>query len=119
MAALAPSKLGLRYSVRTAQGGPPQLVVESNADAVLYIFRRDTLGQWFAVEAGGISVKANAPITTPGIAGDAGAPEPRAILILSRTPLTELAQSGAALSAAIERLRSEHTAAVLIPLTLP
>lgn len=106
--------LGLRYSVREAQGGPAQLVVESNADAVLYIFRRDETGAWLPVAAGGASLKAHTPTTTPGILTNSGAPAPRAVLILSRAPLAELAGSGAALNDAIERLRAENTAAPLV-----
>ncbi len=103
----SPQALGLRYSGRDAQRDPPQLVVESNTDAVLYIFRRGESGEWLPVTAGGMSLKARTPATSPAIGVDGNAPAPRTLLLLSRTPLTELAQTGPALSAAIERLRAQ------------
>jgi hypothetical protein len=115
-AAMAPAvaPLGVRYSIVGVPGATPELQVESNADAVLYVFRRDETGAWIPVAAGGISLKAHVPATTPAIEISARAPEPRAVLILSRVPLTDLAQSGAALTAAIDRLRAENTATPLV-----
>jgi len=106
--------LGFRYSIREPRDEPAHLSVESTVDAVLYIFRRDDTGAWVPVAAGGISLKARAPATTPGIVISGLAPEPRALLILSRTPVTDLAQTGPALTAAIDRLRAENTATPLL-----
>jgi hypothetical protein len=99
--------LGVRYSLETAPDGRPQLTVESNMDATLYLFRRAATGDWLPVTAGGISLKARTPATTPAVSIEANAPAPRLIAVLSRGPLTELAQSGAELTLAIEKLRAE------------
>lgn len=106
--------LGLRYQLREVQGSPAQLLVESNADAVLYIFRRGAAGEWMPVTAGGMSLKGRVPATTPPVAIDGDAPLPRAVLVLSRAPLTQLAQAGAELSATIEKLRIQNESVPLL-----
>ncbi len=106
--------LGVRYSVRETQGSPAQLVVESNADAVMYLFRRDATGAWTAVTPGGMSLKAHTPTTTPMIPIDGDAALPRAVLVLSRVPLTQLAQPGKELTTALENLRTQSQSAPLL-----
>ncbi len=99
-----PQVLGLRYSGASAPGAPPRLVVESNSDAVLYIFRRDEAGAWLPVIFGGTSLRARTPVTSPGIEVNGDAPRPRVLLVLSRTPIPELAQSGGELSVTLDKL---------------
>lgn len=106
--------LGLRYSARASQDGPPQLAVESNSDAVLYVFRRDGNGDWLAVNGGGTSLSAHVPATTGSILLDTAAAPPRSLLILSRSALVDLAQTGPALTAAVEKLRIRNESARLL-----
>ena len=63
--------------------------------------------QWSAVTAGGITLKARTPATTPAIALEPGAATPRILAVVSRAPLPTLAQTGAALTAALEQMRAE------------
>jgi hypothetical protein len=109
--------LGLRYSVRAPQGSPPQLVVESNADAVLYIFRRSGAGGWLPVNGGGMSLSAHTSTTSAPIPLDNNVAPPRAVLVLSRAALTELAQTGPELTAAVEKLRAQNESAPLLTQT--
>jgi hypothetical protein len=104
--------LGIRYSVREAQGSSPQLTIESNADGTVYLFRRTAAGEWAPVTPGGMSVKAHAAATTALIPLDGDAPLPRVLLVLSRTPVAELAQTGAELTATLERMRMRSASAM-------
>ncbi len=98
MLALTATPLGLRYSISAGR-----LVVESDTDAVLYLFRRQGPADWIPVTPGGLTLKAHAAATTPPVAGDA-------LLILSPTLLPQLAQTGPALNATIGRIREVNEA---------
>lgn len=105
---VAQPPFGLRYSVRDAQSAPPRLVVEANLDSVLYLFQRSAGGAWVSVATGGQSLKAHTPVTTPEIPLDGNAPQPRTLLVLSRVPLAQLAQAGAELGVALDRLLTNN-----------
>ncbi len=109
----------VRYTVQQ-QDATTRLAVTSTADGDLYLFRRDANGQWLPVTPGGMSMTANTASTTPALQIDDEAPLPHAMLLFSRIPLTNLAQSGAALTAEVERLRTTPPAGIaVVPVNLP
>jgi hypothetical protein len=97
----------LRYAVQNA---PALLIVESNSDATLYLFRRGDAG-WLPVTPGGMSLKARTPATASVIAPEPSGGVARVIAVLSRVPLPVLAQTGAALTATLDQMLSESAPA--------
>jgi hypothetical protein len=97
--------LGLRTQVSKSAAGV-EVVLESNVDAVAYLFRRASNGDWVPVAPGGLSLKAHVPVTAPAFSLVATSAALRSIAVLSRRPLPELARTGTALSEAIAALQS-------------
>lgn len=97
--------LSLTYTTGRSGAGV-EIAIDPNADSVAYLFRRAASGEWVSVTPGGISLKARTRATTPAFVPEPGAAQPRAMIVLSRAPLAQLAQSGAELTAAVEQLRT-------------
>ena len=88
------------------------LVLQANADSIAYLFRRTEAGEWAAVAPGGMSLKANVPFTTTGFVP--GTAQPPAVIILSRHPLPQLAQTGSALTSLVQEMLTKAPADVLV-----
>jgi hypothetical protein len=96
----APQPLGLRYWINRS-GGNVQVSVEANSDGTAYLFRRGAANDWIHLTPGGLSLKAYTSATAPETAAG-----PPLLIVLSRGPLAELAQTGGELTATLERLRA-------------
>lgn len=108
--ASSPGAVGFRYTARRSATGAV-LNVESNVDSTLYLFRRAAPGDWIPVTPGGLALRARTPVTAPSIEIESSAPAPQALAVVFRSPAAALAQSGSALTAAVERIRRETPAA--------
>jgi hypothetical protein len=109
--AAAARSLSVRYQ-RQKTGELTNLIIEANADSIAYLFRRGEAGEWVAIAPGGMSLKANVPFTTTGFVP--GATQPAAVLILSRRPLSQLAQTGSALTSVVQEMLAQPPGEVVV-----
>lgn len=113
--AVAAPAFGLRYSIANSDPGlSVDVTVEANTSSYLYVFRRTSSEDWVAVTPGGSSLGAHVPASLPQIPLKDTGGEARVLFILSRTAMPELAATGAELTAAVERVRAEFSAARLL-----
>jgi hypothetical protein len=104
----AAQPLGLRYSVNRS-GDRVQVAVQANSDATAYLFRRGAANEWIHLTPGGLSLQAYTSATAPDTAAGSAV-----LIVLSRRPLPELAQSGPELTATLEKLRATSDPARLV-----